>query len=102
MIEILKAKGFLIWITNWIENNLSDRTAYLFFDSEESTSFQVQAGVPQGSPLSPILFILYISTLYTELEKKIPGVLVVGFADDTNLLSIDLDIEMNCRRLEEA
>ena len=43
--------------------------------------------MPQGSPLSPILFLLYIATLYKALAKS-PGLLVVGFADNINLISI--------------
>jgi hypothetical protein len=56
------------------------------------------AGVPQGSPLSPIL---YIATLYEGLSAQ-AGLLVVGFADDTNLMVFGRDVIMNCRRLEAA
>ena len=48
----------------------------------------------------PILFILYIALLYEAI--KVDGVVVVGFADDTNLLSYSNDIVANCRRLESA
>jgi len=39
------------------------------FDGEESTHLHIHAGVPQGSPLSPILFILYFASLYKALEE---------------------------------
>ena len=57
--------------------------------------------MPQGSPLSPILFLLYIATLYKALAKS-PGLLVVGFADDTNLMVFSGNAQANCRRLENA
>jgi len=47
----------------------------------------VVAGVPQGSPLSPVLFILYITSLYKALKQDHLLVSIVGFADDTNLLA---------------
>ena len=61
----------------------------------------LEAGVPQGSPLSPILFLLYIATLYEALAKS-PGLLVVGFADDINLMVFSGNAQANCRRLENA
>jgi hypothetical protein len=49
----------------------------------------------------PILFLLYIATLYKALAKS-PGLLVVGFTDNTNLITFSSNIQANCRRLENA
>ena len=70
-------------------------------DGVEVGPFQVPAGVPQGSPISPILFILYISTLCNRLQK-VPGQITIGFADDTNILAF-AKTEAECiRTLERA
>ena len=69
------------------------------FDGEEAAKQQLAAGVPQGSPLSPILFILYIATLYKHLQKD--GLLVAGFVDDTNLLVYG-DAAVSVRQLESV
>ena len=58
-------------------------------------------GVLQGSPLLPILFLLYIATLYKALAKS-PGLLIVGFVDNINLIVFSGDAQANCRRLENA
>jgi hypothetical protein len=57
----------------------------------ETPLFLVDAGVPQGSPLSPILFLLYIAKLYE-----------IGFVDDTNLLTYLESIEENYKKLEQV
>jgi hypothetical protein len=73
----------------------------LKFDDETTEPIPIKAGVSQGSPLSPILFIIYIASLYENLGS-IAGLLVVGFADDTNLLSFARDAQTNRQRLEHA
>ena len=60
------------------------------------------AGVPRGSPLSPVLFILYIASLYKALKQAHPLVSIVGFADDTNLLAFGKHLAVNTKQLEEA
>lgn len=92
LLEVARAKGYPENICRWIKTFLEGRTARLRFDGETTAAIPVRAGVPQGSPLSPILFILYISTLYETL-KEVPNILVVGFADDTNILSFGPDTE---------
>jgi hypothetical protein len=73
----------------------------LLFDDEESAPIPIRAGVPQGSPLSPILFLLYIASLYEALQE-VPGISVVGFADDTNIVAFAPTARENCRTLERA
>ena len=50
---------------------------------ETSRPFDVKHGVPQGSCLGPLLFILYVSKLFTIVERHLPE--VHAYADDTQL-----------------
>jgi hypothetical protein len=57
LLDTLRAYGFPGWLVRWIKAWLEDRRATLFFDGQATEPIPVRAGVPQGSPLSPILFI---------------------------------------------
>jgi hypothetical protein len=67
LLATLREYGFPRWLVLWIRAWLADRVAILHFDGQKTQDISVTAGIPQGSPLSPILFILYIASLYRVL-----------------------------------
>jgi len=42
----------------------------------------VESGIPQGSPVSPILFTVYLSGLFGYVEERVTGVKALSFVDD--------------------
>jgi hypothetical protein len=80
---------------------LANKTAYFVFDSQKSRDFDIKAGVPQEFPLSPILFLLYIATLYKNLQVAHQQLIIIKFANNTNLLAISSTFE-NTRNLLKA
>jgi len=102
LLATLRDLGYPKWLVVWVRAWLTDRSAILWFDGEATDPIPVPAGVPQGSPLSPVLFLLYISTLYRVLKEEHPYLGLVGFADDTNLLAFGKTPEANARQLERA
>ena len=76
----LKSHGIGISIINWIEQWLTDRRQIVVVDGEVPNWKPVLSGVPQGSVLGPILFLLYINDLDEGVISKI-----LKFADDTKL-----------------
>jgi hypothetical protein len=101
LLDTLRSMGFPPWIVRWISGFLAERKARLRFDGEDTPPIEVKAGVPQGSPLSPILFILYTASLYKELATY-AGLTSVGFSDDLNLLATGKTVEPTRRILETA
>ena len=55
-------------ILQWVKYFMSDRLVALAFDGQREDLAPVETSIPQGSPTSPILFLLYISSLFKELK----------------------------------
>ena len=69
-------------LINWIGSFLSDRSIAIRVDGFLSNLHSINAGVPQGSVISPVLFILFINDLLTSTSSSIHS-----FADDTLITS---------------
>ena len=67
-------------VLNWVRAFLGSRSHHVVIDGEESESIPVTSGVPQGSVLGPLLFLIYINDLPDEVRSQ-----VRLFADDTAL-----------------
>ena len=102
LLATLREMGYPRWLVLWTRDWLTGREATLLFDGKTAAPTAIRAGVPQGSPLSPVLFILYISSLYKQLKDEHPHLAITGFADDTNLLVFGRNPEANVRQLEAA
>ena len=62
---------------------LSNRSQFVLVDGCRSKPVNVVSGVPQGSVLGPLLFLLYTSELFSILENKL-----IGYADDSTLIAV--------------
>ena len=91
---------------NWFKSYLSNRKQFVSINGFNSKEQSMKYGVPQGSVLGPLLFLIYIN----DLNKAIKYSTVHHFSDDTNLLvvgknlqdiqkQINLDLKSLCKWL---
>ena len=73
----------------WFESYLSNRKQYVTYNGISSVIKTVKCGVPQGSILGPLLFLIHINDLCSVCKHTFP----ILFADDTNLFSSGKDIK---------
>ena len=80
--------GFRGIVLDWFRDYLSKRTQYVSYNDSKSDLKTILCGVPQGSILGPLLFILYINDI-TNTSTLLDFLL---FADDTTILYSSSDI----------
>jgi ribonuclease HI len=102
LVARLTHHGFDKSLTKLIHSFLKDRTTTFSFDGFLSDPFQIQNGIPQGSPLSPILAIIYGSELQ-KLQSLIKRrILSFAYIDDGALLTFSSTLDINVKKLQEA
>ena len=72
----------------WFKSYLSERKQFVSIDGVLSDLLEILIGVPQGSILGPILFLIYVNDL-----PEWSNLLALLFADDTTLLASDDNID---------
>lgn len=91
---------------NWFKSFLFSRTQYVTISGHKSSVKKISNGVPQGSVLGPLLFLLYIN----DLNNAIHYSTISHFADDTSLFhsnkslksmtkKVNLDLKSLCHWL---
>ena len=79
----IAAMGIAGEIYNWIEDWLNNRYQRVVLLGNSSKWGKVMSGVPQGSVLGPLLFLIYINDIDDSINSKL-----LKFADDTKVFSV--------------
>lgn len=80
----LREQGWPCWIRKWVWSFMSNRTARMQFGDSLSQETQLVCGLPQGSPATPVLFMLYIEPILRLGDQKSK----FSYADDVAILQV--------------
>ena len=98
LLSKVRAHGIVDAVADWIEEWLRGRKQRVVLNGKESDWADVLSGVPQGSVLGPILFLIYINDIDDAIDCV--STLIKKFADDTKIASI-VDTEEQRKQLQE-
>ena len=84
LLKKLEHYGIRGIVNNLFKSYLTNRQQYVTINGSESSMKYIHHGIPQGSVLGPLLFLIYINDLHTCIKNSETR----HFADDTNLLHI--------------
>lgn len=82
-----------------LENYLTNRTFKIRSQNQTSTSKRILAGIPQGSILGPILYIIYVSDFPIQ---KHHNSLTAFYADDTGILYRSLNADFAIKKVQKT
>ena len=83
LLEKLNYYGVSGMANNLIKSYLTSRKQYVDFQEAKSALLDIKTGIPQGSILGPLLFIIYINDISSVSSLFVP----ITYADDTTLSS---------------
>ena len=86
----LEQNGVSGSVLNLLRSYLINRKQRVVLNGSSSEYYPIESGVPQGSVLGPLLFLVYINDLENYVKSKIKF-----FADDTMLFSIVHDLNLS-------
>ena len=87
-LQKLKQLGFDASSLRWVESYLGNRRHIVKCANMSSSEINVHYGVPQGSILGPLYFIIYVNDFFTKISTR-NNLSIIMYADDTVLLRID-------------
>ncbi len=98
MILRLREQGWPDFLVRWVASYLLDRMARVRFQDATTPNAKLPCGLPQGSPSSPILYILITAAIYflSGAAQR------YGYADDTAMLFVGDTLDDTTRQANEA
>jgi len=98
LLSLLRKKGVSPYLVQWVGSFLGDRTCRLTFQGSPRNFAPVSVGVPQGSPISPLLFVIYVSSLHLEIPRS----LIISYVDDFAVTVASPSYRTNVRLLQKS
>ena len=95
----IRELGFHEDLVGWMASFLAGRSGRMRLTEGLMPPFNIASGIPQGSPLSPVLWLLYN---YKILQISKENALITGYVDDTCVLVDGKTTEETCQKLSKV
>ena len=89
-------------LVNWTSSFLTGRKVQLVIDGHDNKERDIETGIPQGSPVSPILFLIYISGVFNKVSETSPLVTSLSFVDDLGFIASGSSVKEVVESLEKV
>ena len=100
LIQICKDLELSISLLIWLRCFLNQRSIQLVFDQQKQDKTSIEIGIPQGSPVSPILFLIYIRNIFYNINMK--DIRAPSYIDDIGIIVASKTVKENCLALKNV
>jgi hypothetical protein len=69
-------------LVEWTDSIMSNCKVEITINGESGEAIETNTSLPQDSPVSPVLFLIYIADLAALIEKEVDGTIGLSFVDD--------------------
>ena len=97
LLKKLEYYGVRGLLKDWFQSYLKNRKQFVSVNNSTSNTKEITTGVPQGSVLGPLLFLLYIN----DLHKSVKHSKTYHFADDTNIMQSNKSLDVLSKNLNK-
>ena len=94
--NMLKAKGVNPYLVSWTRSFLTGRSCRLLYQGWPKVFAPVSVCTPQGSPVSSLLLVIYVSRLHCEIPQGLP----LSYVDDFGLMTFSMSYCQNIQSLQ--
>jgi reverse transcriptase-like protein len=100
LLKICQDLGLPRSLCSWIECFMNNRQVQLAFDGNKQDKTNVEIEISQNSSVSPILFLIYIRNIFSDINKM--NVRSPSYVDDISLVASSNSLKENCLLLQNA
>jgi hypothetical protein len=100
LLQVMQQRGMPSYLCAWTRSFTTNRTLTFTFSQQLEDPKPFLCGLPQGSPASPILFLIYANAML-EVQHQPNRALNISYVNDTRFLQSSLTVPFAIRRLRE-
>jgi ribonuclease HI len=100
LIEIMRQRRLPLYLIQWARSFTTNRRLGFAFDNKTEAHQPYNCGLPQGSPTSPILFLIYAQAML-ETNQRSASSTLTSYVDDVAMVQTSRSLLNNTRTLEE-
>ena len=102
LLEELQVERYPQQVLQWIQSFLTDRSIAISFDGIKEPLYPVNTGIPQGSRISPILFLIYLHPLFNIINQQHPEIWTPLYTHDYAVIINGKSEEQNAHILDQV